>query len=133
MGLLQRGEEYITSGYENRKKWGGVSKKTPLRVKVQDAMWRSCIEHSRAGKSNLHLKSVSSLLSAFCARSVSSERNRGRTNRPESPAGAGLYQTNISPSRTKEGWRGGRRMGLSHWSVCLLHMLLLGQIVALLH
>jgi len=42
-------------------------------------------------------------LSSFHACSVSSERRTEWTNRPESPAGAGLYETNISPARTKVG------------------------------
>lgn len=85
-------------------------------MKVQDALWRSYIKHSRAGKSNLHLKSASSPLSAFRVHSVLSERNRGKTNRPESPAGAGLYQTNISPARTKEEKKKSYRVVGGEWA-----------------
>lgn len=42
-------------------------------------------------------------MSSFHACSVSSERRTERANRPESPAGAGLCETNISPARTKVG------------------------------
>lgn len=68
-------------------------------------MWKSCIKPNRVGKSNSTLNqiSVSSSLSSFHARSVSSERRTERANRPESPAGAGLCETNISLARTKVG------------------------------
>lgn len=68
-------------------------------------MWKSCIKPNRVGKSNSTLNqiSVSSSLSSFHARSVSSERRTEWANRPESPAGAGLCETNISLARTKVG------------------------------